>query len=84
MRSRASNRKEKIPGGRGEDVEAHQGLEGVGAAPEEEIGGEGRRWRWCSVAAAVRCGRRGREGRGMKRRPWGTFYRVEEEEETAR
>jgi hypothetical protein len=75
MRSGAPNRKEKIPGERGEDVEAHQGLEGVGAAPEEEIGGEGRRWRRCSVAAAVRCGRRGREGRGVERRPEGILYR---------
>jgi hypothetical protein len=51
MRSCASNRKEKIPGGRGEDVEAHQGLEGVGAAPEEEIGAAALRRR-----SVLRCG----------------------------
>jgi hypothetical protein len=49
MRSCASIRKEKIPGGRGEDGEAHQGLEGVGAAPEEEIGG-------APAAVVLRCG----------------------------
>jgi hypothetical protein len=68
MRSRASNRKEKTPGGRGEDVEAHQGLEGVRNTAEEEIGAVRRSSGGSSGVAALCTRERKEKWCGVKRR----------------
>jgi hypothetical protein len=49
MASRAPYRTGRLPEERGEQGEDYQGLEGVGAAPEEEIGG-------APAAVVLRCG----------------------------
>jgi hypothetical protein len=84
MRSRASNRKEMTPGGRGEDVEAHQGLEEVRNTAEEEIGRRGGAPAVSSGggAVAVREERRGGARGGEEMVP--PLYRAEREREGAR
>jgi hypothetical protein len=67
-RSRASNRKKKTPGGRGEDVEAHQGLEGEGNTAEEEIGAARRSSGGSSGVAALCTRERKEKWCGVKRR----------------
>jgi hypothetical protein len=72
-RSRASNCKKNTPGGRGEDVEAHQGLEGEGNTTEEEIGAARRSSGGSSGVAALRTKEREGEWCGVKRRPDAPF-----------
>jgi hypothetical protein len=52
--SRTPIRTGKLPEGRGECEDLYHGLEGVGAAPEEEIGATALRRRSCSGVAALR------------------------------
>jgi hypothetical protein len=83
-RSRASNHKKKTPGGRGEDVEAHQGLEGEGNTAEEEIGAARRSFGGSSGVAALRTKEREGEWCGVKREVVLILYRAEGEREEAR
>jgi hypothetical protein len=77
-RSRASNRKEKTPGGRGEDVEAHQGLEGERNTAEEEIRAARRSSGGSSGVAALCTRERKEKWCGVKRRSCCPFYSTAE------
>jgi hypothetical protein len=78
-RSRASNRKKRTPGGRGEDVEAHLGLEGEGNTAEEEIRAARRSSGGSSGVAALRTKEREGEWCRVKRRPGAPFIGLRRE-----
>jgi hypothetical protein len=77
LASRAPKRTGKTPEGRGECEDLYHGLEGVGAAPEEEIGAAGRRWRRCSGGGTVEEWRSSGERCGVEVRLGLALYRAE-------